>query len=285
MINEKDAAQAFISTLNVMDTPSEAPQDNVLDTANKVDPENKDANKVDKTDVGAPKTDSTDKKLTAEEETWKKRHSDLKSYADKEKNALLKEKKELEEKLKKATEKQPSILTPEELANYEKDYPDLFKMMESVFYQRLADKDGEIKSKLEEVDSITKELKQKEGLKALLTLHPDAEDIAKSQEWADWYEDQTPGTQADINSNDITIIDKVIKRYKAEKGIETKSKKDVVEASKAVSTKGKTNATTDNASDKIWTDSEVAKLSDSDFKKLIPEIDKARKEGRYKAGI
>jgi len=283
MTNEKDAAQAFISTLNVMDTPTEAPQDN-LDTANKVDPDNKEANKVEKTDVGAAKSDSKDKKLS-EEETWKKRHSDLKSYADKEKNALLKEKKELEEKLAKATQKQPSILTPDELATYEKDYPDLFKMMESVFYQRLADKDGEIKSKLEEVDTITKELKQKEGLKSLLTLHPDAEEIAKSDEWAEWYEDQTPGTQADINSNDVTIIDKVIKRYKAEKGIETRAKTDTVDASKGVDTKGKKAPVADSPSDKIWTDSEVAKLSDSDFKKLIPEIDKARKEGRYKTGV
>jgi hypothetical protein len=283
MINEKDAAQAFISTLNVMDTPNEAPQD-TLDTANKVDPDNKEANKVEKTDVGAAKSDSKDKKLS-EEETWKKRHSDLKSYADKEKNTLLKEKKELEEKLAKATQKQPSILTPDELATYEKDYPDLFKMMESVFYQRLADKDGEIKSKLEEVDSITKELKQKEGLKSLLTLHPDAEEIAKSDEWAEWYEDQTPGTQADINSNDVTIIDKVIKRYKAEKGIETKAKTDTVDASKGIDTKGKKAPVADSPSDKIWTDSEVAKLSDSDFKKLIPEIDKARKEGRYKSGV
>lgn len=114
----------------------------------------------------------------------------------------------------------------------------------------------------------------------VLKTHSDAGQIRASEDFKLWFAEQTPTVQALIESTNSQDIIRGISLYKSDKGITSKSKSAGKSASDAdfVSTKSTVSMPQDQ---KIWLQSEVAKLSEAQYAKHRDEIKAAKREGRY----
>ena len=121
--------------------------------------------------------------------------------------------------------------------------------------------------------------------------HPDSEDIKGSDEFHAWADTQPEQIQDWIyrNPDNVGLASKAIDLYKLESGIKQSSPKrrsnqvqqSPESAADMVSTK---TTNVEPKSPKIWTETEIAKMSLDQFDRLEDEIRLAQEEGRIRKG-
>ena len=121
--------------------------------------------------------------------------------------------------------------------------------------------------------------------------HPDYDDIRGSDDFHKWAEDQPDQIQDWIyrNPDNVSLASKAIDLYKMESGIKQSSPKrrsnqvqqSPESAADMVSTK---TTNVEPKSPKIWTETEIAKMSLDQFDRLEDEIRLAQEEGRIRKG-
>lgn len=217
------------------------------------------------------------------EQAWK----ELKQHHDKLAFELRSENKQLKDQLNEATAKK--ILPPktkEEIEEFKKQHPEAFDIMRSVALETVSEDNVALKAKLDEINRLTSELKEKEAFKRLLEIHPDAMEIRKSTEFAKWFNEQPEDIKKIlVNSTDITAVAKQLTLYKIEMGIDTSKDKKKAESKKreeasiGVDVKSRTEITPQK---KVWAQSEINAIAANYKKWLIhrEEIDTAYREGR-----
>ena len=226
--------------------------------------------------------------VTAEEKAFKKRYDDLKRHYDK---TLSKHKTEVT-KLKTQVEQSANkILPPKdpaELAEWKKQYPDVYDVIETISLQQADDRAKQLEEKFQFLQEQQSQISKEKAEVELLKRHPDFMEIRATDNFHDWAQKQDPTIQGWLydNADNADLAARAIDLYKMDAGITTKKEKSATknvkkEAAKAVTSTKKGNQI--NVTEKkIWSVEEISKLKPFEFDKYEKDIMEARREGRIK---
>lgn len=202
------------------------------------------------------------------EDPFKKRYDDIRRYNQKLVDELKSIKTELsQEKSKKAGGGLP---TAEEAEAWAKENPKAAAIIRAIASEQTH-------TQSEELTSIKEKLSRTEQEARILKSHPDFEEVAGSDEFHDWAEKQPKSVQALIYSSSADDVIWAMGQFKRENAVQPNPKK---EAAKAVATK------TASAEPKTegkgrFTESQVRKMSISEFEKNEAAIQKAIQNGSF----
>tara|TARA_R100000152_G_C6780507_1_gene213387 strand:+ start:1744 stop:2598 length:855 start_codon:yes stop_codon:yes gene_type:complete len=216
---------------------------------------------------------------------YKKRYDDLKKHYD---NRIAEFKQKEQELLAEAAEKAPKYQAPktlEELEEFKAKNPDLYETVETVAHLQSENQTEELRQQLTALQEREADIMKREAETILRERHPDFEDIRGDDAFHEWAKEQPEDIQKWIyaNNSDATLASRAIDLYKMEKGInqppQKRQSKQEENRSAADMVSTKTTAV-DAKAPKVWTESEIAKMSIDQFDKYEDEIKQALAEGR-----
>ena len=218
---------------------------------------------------------------------WKKRYSDLKSYTDRTVNDLKSQMVELQKSLKEAQVK-PIVFPKSEtdLEAFKQDYPDLYDSILTVGRKEALKVSSELKQEMEDIRKLRNQLETEKAFTQLLKRHPDAVDIKNDPLFATWYEKQSKGVQALLNSDDVEDAARGLDIFKLETNYGKGRAKTGSLAAPNSKAKAAEAITTNNKPEigkqaKVWRESEIERMSFRDYEKHEAEIEQARKRGDF----
>ena len=222
---------------------------------------------------------------------YKKRYDDLKKHYDQKLSEFKRTEQELREQAKEAEPQYQAPKTQEDLDRFRTEYPDLYDTVETVAHMRSQQEVEALRSKLSVIEQREAEIAAREAESALQERHPDFDQIRGDDSFHEWAQEQPDQIQDWIynNPNNVTLAVKALDLYKLETGKGQGSRKrrsgnrqpQGGSAADMVSTKT-TNVDAKEA--KIWTESEIAKMSLDQFDRHEEEIKIAMEEGRVRRG-
>ena len=214
---------------------------------------------------------------------YKKRYDELKKHYD---GRVMSFKQREDELLAEVRSNRPKYKAPksaEELAAFKKEYPDVYGVVESVSHLHASKESENLKEEIKSLKKMNESISRKEAETRLSRLHPDFTEIRESDEFHGWAESQPEQIKGWIygNNADATLASRAIDLFKQDTG-KSKQKSevsgDLVPASEMV----KVTNTKDigYGTKKIWTRSQIAAMSQSEFDKNENAIEEAQREGR-----
>ena len=221
--------------------------------------------------------------VSPEENSYKKRYDSLKTHYDKTVNELRAQINGLNTQLKKTTEQFNLPTSTEDLEEWRKEFPDLYKIVRMIARLEADERTKELDTKLQEVEVDKKKATREKAEAVLLRLHPDFPELKDKKEFREWLDEQHPHIQAWLydNTDDPYLAAKAVDMYKLEVGIKKQkqpAKNTNVDASLVVGKGGK--GEPEGTPAKQWRLSEIQKLTPAQYEKQEAEIDKAIAEGR-----
>lgn len=226
---------------------------------------------------------------------FKKRYDDLKKHYDRKLGDWKSKEQSLKAEMLAGRTTYVAPKTPEELATFKEDYPDVFDVVETVAHMRAEEQLASLQEQVSQLSEKESVSNRRAAEQELLNVHPDFKAIRDSEDFHDWARVQPEAIQDWIykNTGDASLAGRAIELYKLDAGISnkpteamSKTKSPEVDsrgsAADAVSVKAKTQDPTPQ--EKTWTTSEIANLSIDQYEKFQPQIDEAFKEGRIVNG-
>ena len=222
---------------------------------------------------------------------YKKRYDDLKKHYDQKLSEFKRTEQELRDQAKEAEPQYQAPKTQEDLDRFRTEYPDLYDTVETVAHMRSQQEVEALRSRFSVIEEREAQIAAREAEAALQERHPDFDQIRGDDSFHEWAQDQPDQIQDWIynNPNNVTLAVKALDLYKLETGKGQGSRKrrsgnrqpQGGSAADMVSTKT-TNVDAKEA--KIWTESEIAKMSLDQFDRHEDEIKIAMEEGRVRRG-
>jgi hypothetical protein len=229
--------------------------------------------------------DGDDSSLSAEEKSFKKRYGDLRRHSQQQQLGFQKQIDELKEQLTKSTEKQIKLPTSEaDLAEWAKTYPDVARIVETIAIKKAREQSSAIEARLTQLDEREKLTAREKAELELNRLHPDFDKIRDTDEFHAWAEEQPSWIQQALyeNDNDARSAARAIDLYKADMGIsKAKKNKEDNSAAQGVGTRSSKSAPSDNDTDGVIYESEVAKLTSKQYEQYQEDIAKAIRSGKF----
>jgi len=226
-----------------------------------------------------------DSSLSAEEKSFKKRYGDLRRHSQQQQTTFQKQIDELKEQLTKSTEKQIKLPTSEsDLAEWAKTYPDVAKIVETIAIKKAKEQSLAIEDRLNKLDEREKLTAREKAELELNRLHPDFDKIRDTDEFHTWAEEQPSWIQQALyeNDNDARSAARAIDLYKADMGLnKAKKSKEDTSAAQGVGTRSSKSAPSDNDTDGVIYESEVAKLTSKQYEQYQEDIAKAIRSGKF----
>ena len=226
-----------------------------------------------------------DSSLSAEEKSFKKRYGDLRRHSQQQQTNFQKQIDELKEQLTKSTEKQIKLPTSEaDLAEWAKTYPDVAKIVETIAIKKAKEQSSAIEARLNQLDEREKLTAREKAELELNRLHPDFDKIRDTDEFHTWAEEQPSWIQQALyeNDNDARSAARAIDLYKADMGLtKAKKPKEDTSAAQGVGTRSSKSAPSDNDTDGVIYESEVAKLTSKQYEEYQEDIAKAMRSGKF----
>lgn len=214
---------------------------------------------------------------------YKKRYDDLKRHYDDKVNTFKQKEEELHAQLRANRPKYKAPKSKEELSEFKKNYPDVYDVVESVAHTQATKEMEDLKEEIKSLRNKNTEISKKEAEATLARLHPDFNTIRESDEFHQWADSQPEEIKGWIYSNatNATLASRAIDLFKQDVG-KSKSKDevsgDLVPASEMIQIKNSKEV--GYGSKKIWTRSQIAAMSQSEFAKNEKAIEEAQREGR-----
>ena len=222
-----------------------------------------------------------DSKLTGEEKSFKKRYGDLRRHMN-EKEKSWKEKFEvLEERLSNEVIAPPK--SDEDIAAWAEKYPDVAGIVETIAQKKAQELFSKTENRIKELDEVQSEAIRTKAENVIRESHPDFDKLREADEFHNWVDEQPKVVQDALyeNADDPASVVRVIDLYKVDKGLTTKDKKAKSKAAASMVSKGsKTKVDTDDSSNSIK-ESDVAKMSNSEFEEKSEEITQAMRSGKF----
>ena len=222
---------------------------------------------------------------------YKKRYDDLKKHYDQKLSEFKRTEQELREQSREAEPQYQAPKSQEDLDRFRTEYPDLYDTVETVAHMRSQQEVEALRSRFSVIEEREAQIAAREAESALQERHPDFDQIRGDDSFHEWAQDQPDQIQDWIynNPNNVTLAVKALDLYKLDTGKGQGSRKrrsgnrqpQGGSAADMVSTKT-TNVDTKEA--KIWTESEIAKMSLDQFDRHEDEIKIAMEEGRVRRG-
>ena len=209
---------------------------------------------------------------------YKKRYDDLKKHYDGRVNSFKAREDEL---LAEIRSNRPTYKAPksaDELAAFKKEYPDVYGVVESVSHLQASKETEDLKQEIKSLKELNQAANKEKAEARLARMHPDFEQIRESDDFHSWAESQPEAIKGWVygNATNAELASRAIDLFKQDTG-KSKSKEvsgDLVAASEMV--KVKNSKEIGYGSKKIWTRSQIAAMSQSEFDKN----EKAISEGR-----
>jgi len=214
---------------------------------------------------------------------WKKRYDDSGRELKRLKDEWAKEKKELEAKVNESSMAASLPSTPEEMDEFQKEYPDLYNRVTNIARKEADHRVTDVEARIQALKDQEAELEKSNAEQALLKAHPDFVQLREDEKFLDWLDEQPASISNGIYENDTDHkwASRVLDLYKADVGQKKRSKKSQEDAAAAVTVTSKTDVDTgDGSNAKIWTQREISQLKPHEFEKLEKELDRAAKDGR-----
>ena len=214
---------------------------------------------------------------------YKKRYDDLKKHYDGRVNSFKSREEELlaEIRANRPTYKAPK--SAEEIEAFKKEYPDVYGVVETVAHLRSSKETEDLKQEIKSLKELNQTVNKEKAEAKLARMHPDFEQIRESDEFHSWAESQPEAIKGWVygNATNAELASRAIDLFKQDTG-KSKSKPelsgDLVAASEMV--KVKNSKEIGYGSKKIWTRSQIAAMSQSEFDKNEKAITDAMSEGR-----
>jgi len=218
---------------------------------------------------------------------YKKRYDDLKTHYD---SRLDEFKAREQELLDEAAKNRPDYKAPksaEELEEFEKEYPDVMAVVETVAHLQSESKTKVLEERLSALQDRENEIIRKDAEKDLREKHPDFDEIRNSDDFQEWAKLQPESIKDWIfnNPNDATLASRALDLFKKDIGLEvqgatqTKSNSKQTKQSAADMISTKTTSVEPNQQ-RVWSEREIAAMSVAEFDKYESEISDAMQEGR-----
>ena len=222
---------------------------------------------------------------------YKKRYDDLKKHYDQKLSEFKRTEQELREQSREAEPQYQAPKSQEDLDRFRTEYPDLYDTVETVAHMRSQQEVEALRSRFSVIEQREAQIAAREAESALQERHPDFDQIRGDDRFHEWAQEQPDQIQDWIynNPNNVTLAVKALDLYKLETGKGQGSRKrrsgnrqpQGGSAADMVSTKT-TNVDAKEA--KVWTESEIAKMSLDQFDRHEEEIKIAMEEGRVRRG-
>ena len=222
---------------------------------------------------------------------YKKRYDDLKKHYDQKLSEFKRTEQELRDQAREVEPQYQAPKSQEDLDRFRTEYPDLYDTVETVAHMRSQQEVEALRSRFSVIEEREAQIAAREAESALQERHPDFDQIRGDDSFHEWAQEQPNQIQDWIynNPNDVTLAVKALDLYKLETGKGQGSRKrrsgnrqpQGGSAADMVSTKT-TNVDAKEA--KIWTESEIAKMSLDQFDRHEEEIKIAMEEGRVRRG-
>jgi len=222
---------------------------------------------------------------------YKKRYDDLKKHYDQKLSEFKRTEQELRDQAREVEPQYQAPKSQEDLDRFRTEYPDLYDTVETVAHMRSQQEVEALRSRFSVIEEREAQIAAREAESALQERHPDFDQIRGDDSFHEWAQEQPDQIQDWIynNPNNVTLAVKALDLYKLETGKGQGSRKrrsgnrqpQGGSAADMVSTKT-TNVDAKEA--KIWTESEIAKMSLDQFDRHEEEIKIAMEEGRVRRG-
>jgi hypothetical protein len=226
-----------------------------------------------------------DSSISAEERSFKKRYGDLRRHSQQQQTNFQKQIDELKEQLTSSTNKQIKLPTSEaDLAEWAKSYPDVAKIVETIAMKKAKEQSSAIEARLNQLDEREKLTARDKAELELNRLHPDFDKIRDTDEFHTWAEDQPSWIQKALyeNDDDARAAGRAIDLYKADMVIAKASKpKADNSAAQGITTRTTKSAPSNDDSDGVIYESEVAKLTSKQYEHYQEDISKAIRSGKF----
>ena len=226
-------------------------------------------------------SEEKDESLTGEERTYKKRYSDLRSHQNKQADEIKLLKTQLDNAQERGDIRPPK--SDEDIAAWAKEYPDIAAIVETIAEKKASEKFAGAESRLQEIDRITEEAGRTKLESEIRAIHPDFDELRSSDEFHDWAGEQPKWCRDALydNTDDPASVTRVIDLYKVDKGMDTKTRKrSSKQAASAVVTKRSTKPNSKESSNS-FTESQVQKMSSSEFEKNSDAIMEAIRSDNF----
>ena len=211
-------------------------------------------------------SEEDDTKLSGEEKSFKKRYGDLRRHMN-EKEKSWKDKFE----------------TLENIAAWAEKYPDVAGIVETIAQKKAQELFNKTENRIEELNEAQSETARIKNENIIRETHADFDQLREADEFHNWVDEQPKWIQNALyeNADDAASVVRVIDLYKVDKGLTTKDKKAKSKAAASMVSKGsKAKVDADDSSNSIR-ESDVAKMSNSEFEKKSEEITQAMRSGKF----
>ena len=213
---------------------------------------------------------------------YKKRYDDLKKHYDGRVNSFKSREQELLAEIRSNRPKYKAPKSAEEIEAFKKEYPDVYGVVETVAHLRSSKETEDLKEEIKQLKELNQTVNKEKAEAKLARMHPDFEQIRESDEFHSWASSQPEAIKDWVygNATNAELASRAIDLFKQDTG-KSKSKEvsgDLVAASEMV--KVKNSKEIGYGSKKIWTRSQIAAMSQSEFDKNEKAITEAMSEGR-----
>lgn len=224
-------------------------------------------------------TSTPDPALTPEENSWKHRYADLRRHDNSKTERIRLLERQLQDAQKQEGFKLPS--TEQELVAFEQRYPDVFRHIVSIARKQLLSERDSISQETRRTEEELEKVKMELGLKRILQVHPDFEELNLSEDFHIWARKQPEQIQDWLfrNSNPELCI-KALDLFKVETNHKVAPKPRTNRGADNLVQSRSSVALADDSGKKLWKASEIHRLHPSQFEKYESEIEAARREGR-----
>jgi len=235
--------------------------------------------------VEETKTENEEEPKNAEERTFKKRYGDLRRHSQEKEKEFQKQLDDLKEQLTKATKKEIKLpKSDEDIEAWAAEYPDVAKIVETIAMKKAREQSAELETRIQKIDEMSVEAKKEKAEAELMRIHPDFSDIRDSDEFHDWADEQPKWVQDALyeNDNDAKSAARAIDLYKADKGINVKTKsKSNKSAATEVKTKAEKSVPDAEAKTTKILESDVQKMSAEQYEKNADMIMESIRSGNF----
>ena len=270
-----DADEAELEELIKAHVSDEEPEEE--DTPAKATPSKKEAKEP---EVDSEEEEEDDSELSREEKSFKKRYGDLRRH-------MQAKEKEWKEALESNNNNNSSLRPPssdEDIEAWAKEHPEIAAIVETIADKKASAKFAQAEDRFKELDDAKNEATRTKAETAIRKAHSDFDELREADEFHDWVEEQPKWVRDALyeNSDDAQSVVRVLDLYKVDKGLTPSAKKaKAKDAAKTVTKrKSRTQVDSDSLNSQIR-ESDVQKMSDSEFEDRYEEIQGAMASGKF----
>ena len=271
-----DADEAELEALIKAHVSDEEPEEE--ETPVKATPSKKEAKEPEVDSEVDSEEEEDDSELSREEKSFKKRYGDLRRHMQ----AKEKEWKEALESNNNSSLRPPS--SDEDIEAWAKEHPEIAAIVETIADKKASAKFAQAEDRFKELDDAKNEATRTKAETAIRKAHSDFDELREADEFHDWVEEQPKWVRDALyeNSDDAQSVVRVLDLYKVDKGLTPSAKKaKAKDAAKTVTKrKSRTQVDSDSLNSQIR-ESDVQKMSDSEFEDRYEEIQGAMASGKF----